>query len=103
MLSDVCPECFLVAIQTKRDVEQEIRKISFCAGQHIVFNPDRSKASNFSLDKGGLGDVFWGGEGGAESENEIRDIRVVLHMASMQSLLKAIKFCNYICMDYTNP
>lgn len=38
-----------------------------------------------------------------KSENEIREVLVVLHMASMQSLLKAIKICNYICMDYTNP
>lgn len=50
-----------MAIQIKGGVEEEVRKISFCAGQHIVFSPDRSKASNFSLDKGGLGDVLLGG------------------------------------------
>ena len=52
-----------MAIQTKGDVEEEIRKISFCDGQHVVFNPDRSKASNFSLDKGGLGDALLGDGG----------------------------------------
>lgn len=40
---------------------------------------------------------------GGKSENEIREVLVVLHVASMQSLLRAIKICNYICMDYTNP
>lgn len=32
-LPDVCPECFLVPIQTKRDMGEEIRKISFCGRQ----------------------------------------------------------------------
>lgn len=54
-----------MAVQIKRDVKEKIRKISSCAGQHIVFNPDRSKASNFSLDNIGLSDLvmcfFWGG------------------------------------------
>jgi len=45
---------------------------------------------------------FWG-MGGNTPENEIGEVLVALHMASTQSLLRAIKICNYICMDYTNP
>lgn len=45
-------------MQTKGGVEGEISKIIFCTGLHVVFNPNRSKTSKFSLDKGGLGDAL---------------------------------------------